>query len=109
NSQNQTISWADHRYSQLTGTRPWTERQVTFTTPSNAAKIRVYLEVDHKSPDASGEAWFDNVQLEEAQVSSSYNPVVNSSFEGTTTNWSGTGGSVDSTQSFDGGYSLKTI
>ncbi|QNU22751.1 hypothetical protein IC805_07565 [Geobacillus thermoleovorans] len=73
NSQNQTISWADHRYSQLTGTRPWTERQVTFTTPSNAAKIRVYLEVDHKSPDASGEAWFDNVQLEEAQVSSSYN------------------------------------
>ncbi|OKO96214.1 wall-associated protein [Geobacillus proteiniphilus] len=107
NSQNQTISWADHRYSQLTGTRPWTERQVTFTTPSNAAKIRVYLEVDHKSPDASGEAWFDNVQLEEAQVSSSYNPVVNSSFEGTTTNWSGTGGSVDSTQSFDGGYSLK--
>ena len=107
NSQNQTISWADNRYSQLTGTRPWTERQVTFTTPSNAAKIRVYLEVDHKSPDASGEAWFDNVQLEEAQVSSSYNPVVNSSFEGTTTNWSGTGGSVDSTQSFDGGYSLK--
>nr|WP_244374823.1 RHS repeat-associated core domain-containing protein [Anoxybacillus flavithermus] len=106
-SQNRRISWTDNRYSQLVGTRPWTERQVTFTTPSNAAKIRVYLEVDHKSPDASGEAWFDNVQLEEAQVSSSYNPVVNSSFEGTTTNWSGTGGSVDNTESFDGAYSLK--
>ncbi|GAA3898318.1 hypothetical protein GCM10022628_23290 [Anoxybacillus suryakundensis] len=106
-SQNRRISWTDNRYSQLVGTRPWTERQVTFTTPSNAAKIRVYLEVDHKSPDASGEAWFDNVQLEEAQVSSSYNPVVNSSFEGTTTNWSGTGGSVDNTEWFDGAYSLK--
>ncbi|KIP21341.1 tRNA nuclease WapA [Anoxybacillus ayderensis] len=106
-SQNRRISWADNRYSQLAGTRPWTERQVTFTTPSNVAKVRVYLEVEHQSPTASGEAWFDNVQLEEAQVSSSYNPVLNSSFEGSVTNWSGTGGSVDHTESFDGAYSLK--
>ncbi|WP_183250023.1 DNRLRE domain-containing protein, partial [Anoxybacillus tengchongensis] len=106
-SQNRRISWADNRYSQLVGTRPWTERQVTFTTPSNVAKVRVYLEVEHKSPTASGEAWFDNVQLEKAQVSSSYNPVLNSSFEGSVTNWSGTGGSVDNTESFDGAYSLK--
>ena len=108
-SQNRRISWADNRYSQLTGTRPWTERQVTFTTPPSVVKIRVYLEVDHKSPDASGEAWFDSIQLEEAQVSSSYNPVINSSFEGAIANWNGTGGSVDSTQSFDGGSSLKFL
>ncbi|WP_236546350.1 RHS repeat-associated core domain-containing protein [Anoxybacillus sp. PDR2] len=106
-SQNRRISWIDNRYSQLTGTRPWTDRQLTFKTPANAVKVRIYLEIEHKSPTASGEAWFDTVQFEEAQVSSSYNPVLNSSFEGNVANWSGTGGSVDNTESFDGAYSLK--
>ncbi|GGJ71362.1 YD repeat-containing protein [Anoxybacillus voinovskiensis] len=106
-SQNRRIAWVDNRYSQLTGTRPWTDRQLTFKTPANVVKVRIYLEVEHQSPTALGEAWFDNVQLEEAQVSSSYNPVLNSSFEGSVTNWSGTGGSVDHTESFDGAYSRK--
>ncbi|WP_432419261.1 DNRLRE domain-containing protein [Geobacillus icigianus] len=106
-SQNRRLAWVDNRYSSLSGIRPWTERQVTFTTHSDAAKVRVYLEVDHRSPTASGEAWFDQIQLEEAQVSSSYNPVANSSFEGSLTNWSGMGGSIDGTESFDGACSLK--
>jgi RHS repeat-associated protein len=100
------IGYSDNRYSQLTGTKNWTERQLTFKTPANTAKIRIYLEVDHKANDASGSAWFDQIQLEKNEVSSSYNPFVNSSFEKDLGSWTGVGGSVD-TQSFDGIKSLK--
>ncbi|WP_246483938.1 DNRLRE domain-containing protein [Heyndrickxia vini] len=100
------ISWADNRYSQLTGTKKWTKRQLTFKTPENAAKIKIFLEVDHTSTDASGEAWFDALQLEQGEVSSKYNPVINSSFEQSLGNWSGSGGSVDKT-GFEGDKSLK--
>ncbi len=102
---NKEISYADNRYSKLAGKRSWTDRQVTFTTPANASKIRIYLEVEHKDPNAFGEAWFDAVQLEKAEVSSSYNPIVNSSFEGEFTNWSGTGGTIVN-DAFDGIKSL---
>lgn len=105
----QNNKWADNRYSQLAGTRPWTERQLTFTTPANTTKIRVYLEVDHKDSQASGTAWFDGIQLEQTQVSSSFNPVNNSSFEDSLNKWTGTGGAIDNSTSFDGSQSLKIV
>ncbi|MCP1124264.1 hypothetical protein NKR74_13245 [Bacillus sp. 3103sda1] len=58
-----------------------TKRQLTFTTSSETRKVRVYLEMDHSGSGVGGSAWFDNIQLEEGPVSSSYNPVANSSFE----------------------------
>ncbi|PLR76189.1 wall-associated protein [Bacillus sp. V3-13] len=73
--------WRDNRYAQMTGTHDWTKRQLTFTTSSETRKVRVYLEMDHSGTGIGGKAWFDNVQLEEGPVSSSYNPVANSSFE----------------------------
>lgn len=106
-SNNNHISWADNRYSQISGTRAWTERQLSFKTPSNTAKIRIYLEVDHRDATASGTAWFDMIQLEKADVSSSYNPVINSSFNGSLTGWTGTEGSLDSSNGFEDKTSLK--
>ncbi|XQY93684.1 DNRLRE domain-containing protein [Metabacillus sp. HB246100] len=106
-SNNAHISWADNRYSQISGTRTWTERQLSFKTPSNTAKIRIYLEVDHRDATASGTAWFDMIQLEKAEVSSSFNPILNSSFNGSLTGWTGTGGSVDSSNGFEDNTSLK--
>jgi RHS repeat-associated protein len=100
------ISYLSNRYSGLTGTKSWTERQLTFKTPANTANIKVFLEVDHKSNSTSGDAWFDAIQLEKSEVSSSYNPIINSSFEKDLSNWTGIGGSID-TQSFDGSKSLK--
>ncbi|OIK14254.1 Wall-associated protein [Bacillus sp. MUM 116] len=100
------IIWVNNRYSKLSGTTPWTERQITFTTPDNAATARIYLEVEHNDPSASGQAWFNAIQLEQSDVSSSYNPIVNSSFENSLKNWSGSGGSIDA-ESFDGDHSLK--
>ncbi|WP_391201581.1 RHS repeat domain-containing protein [Psychrobacillus sp. L4] len=110
-SQNNIISWVDNRYSKLAGKKDWTHRQVTFKTPNNAAKIRVYLEVEHKDDTAEGQAWFDAIQLEKAEVSSSFNPILNSSFEGKDTNWTGTGGKFDtiSDNVFDGSQSLQVI
>lgn len=103
---NRRLGWTDNRYSKITGTKPWSERQLSFVTPANTAKVRVYLEVDHRSPLGIGTAWFDMVQLERAEVSSGYNPVQNSSFLNSFTNWSGTGGSIDSI-GFDDTKSLK--
>jgi len=108
-SNNSHISWADNRYSQIGGTRTWTERQLSFKTPSNTAKIRIYLEVDHRDATASGTAWFDTIQLEKAEVSSSYNPIQNSSFNGSLSGWAGTGGSLDSSSGFEDNTSLKVI
>ncbi|OCA85770.1 Wall-associated protein [Bacillus sp. FJAT-27225] len=105
-SQGTHLAWTDNRYSQLSGVRSWTDRQLTFKTPASAAKIRVYLQVDHRDSAARGEAWFDAIQLEKAEVSSAYNPLINSSFENILSNWTGTGGTVD-TLGFDGSKSLK--
>lgn len=104
---NARIAWADNRYSKIGGTRTWTERQLSFKTPDKTSKIRIYLEVEHLDATASGEAWFDMIQLEKAEVSSSYNPIVNSSFTSTFTGWTGTGGSIDTSNGFEDTTSLK--
>lgn len=78
-----TTIYADNRYHYLSGTNDvWTERQLSFETPPGVKTIRVYLEADNGSAGLSGgTASFDNIQLEYGQVSSSYNPVINSGFE----------------------------
>ncbi|SEN28291.1 RHS repeat-associated core domain-containing protein [Terribacillus saccharophilus] len=98
-SNGKRIGWTDNRYGQITGKQNWTERQLTFKTPDNTAKIRLYAEVDHRNNSAHGTAWFDKLQVEKAEVSSSFNPIENSSFKANTV-WngtSGTGESLDST------------
>ena len=104
--------WRDNRYSKLTGTNEWTERQLTFRTTAETRQVRIYMQVEHQNDaNAGGTVWFDNMQLEEGVVSSSYNPVLNSSFEGDLDNWSlysGTG-TVDIAYSIDGGQSLKLV
>lgn len=105
------IQWTDNRYGQLTQNHDWTERQLTFTTPTNGAQVRIYLELDHDSSTATGTAWFDQIQLEKVQVSSSYNAIENSGFENDLTSWNssvGTG-TPDSSQKFDGEKSLKMV
>lgn len=104
---NAHISWVDNRYSQISGTRTWTERQLSFKTPENAAKAIIYLEAEHTDADASGEAWFDMIQLEQAEVSSSYNPLNNSGFSNALTGWTGSGGTADSSGGFEDNTSLK--
>ncbi|MEM5640841.1 hypothetical protein AAHH71_30190 [Bacillus toyonensis] len=104
--------YRDNRYSKLTGTKEWTERQLTFRTTADTKRVRIYMEVEHQNdPTAGGTAWFDNMQLEEGVVSSSYNPVINSSFEDGTTDWWGFKGNIsaDSNQTIDGGQSLKLV
>ncbi|HDR7512209.1 DNRLRE domain-containing protein [Bacillus toyonensis] len=78
--------WHGNRYSNLQGTKDWTNRQLTFKTTNDTRKAKIYLEVEHTNASAGGTVWFDKLQLEEGEVSSSFNPVVNSSFED---NWSG--------------------
>ncbi|WP_186321409.1 DNRLRE domain-containing protein [Bacillus sp. FJAT-22090] len=105
-SQNKLISEMDNRYSKLAGKRSWTDRQLTFKTPNNVTKTKIYLAVEHKDATASGDAWFDAIQLEKAEVSSSYNPIINSSFENGTSDWVGTGGTTV-VNAFDGSKSLE--
>ncbi|SDB82265.1 DNRLRE domain-containing protein [Shouchella lonarensis] len=102
------LRWIDNRYSQLVGKNDWAERQLTFTTPANTAKLRVYLEVEaiKNGANAKGTAWFDRVQLERAEVSSSFNPIANSSFLHGLKNWNGTGGTVGN-EGFDDNKSVK--
>lgn len=103
---NKRIAWGDNRYSQISGNRTWTERQLSFKTPAKTAKVRIYLEVDQSDVNASGTAWFDMIQLEKAEVSSSYNPIINSSFK-SLTSWTGSGGAIESSNGFDDSSSLK--
>ncbi|MFC7441143.1 DNRLRE domain-containing protein [Laceyella putida] len=101
--------WKDNRFSRVSGTQDWTQRQVTFTTAADTVKVRIYLEVDHSSLQGVGTAWFDEVMLEAGDVSTDYNPIENSSFEEGLAYWrtsAGTG-SVDTANAFDGAQSLK--
>ncbi|MFD3447575.1 DNRLRE domain-containing protein [Microbacteriaceae bacterium 4G12] len=104
--------YRDNRYSKLTGTKDWTERQLTFRTTEDTRRVRIYMEVEHQNDaTAGGTVWFDNMQLEAGVVSSSYNPVLNGSFENNLENWllyTGTG-TVDTTVAIDGGQSLKLV
>ncbi|WP_273848349.1 DNRLRE domain-containing protein, partial [Halalkalibacter alkalisediminis] len=79
--------WIDNRYNYLSGTNDWTERQLSFKTKPGVNRIRVYLEIDDEANGSTGgAAYFDNIQLEHGQVSSSYNPVQNSGLENITPN-----------------------
>ena len=69
----------------------------------------MYMEVDHKDKDGKGKAWFDEVQLEKGEVSSSYNPVQNSSFTSATENWNVSGASVDSEEGFNDDGSIPVF
>jgi len=104
---NKRIQWINNSYSTLAGKNDWTKRQITFTTPSNAGKAVIYMEIDHNDKDGKGKAWFDEIQLENGEVSSSYNPVQNSSFSEKTAGWSGSGGSIDEEEGFNDDDSLK--
>lgn len=115
-----TVGWADNRYHHLTGTNPWTERQLSLKTPAGVTHIEIYLEVDNGYKNLKGgSAIFDNVQLTYGQVSSTFNSVQNSGFElndeilpTTFTNWTYIGalkGAYDYDEVFDGDYSLKVL
>ncbi|KDN91192.1 hypothetical protein EF87_20220 [Bacillus amyloliquefaciens] len=101
------IQWIHNESGALAGKNDWTKRQITFTTPANAGKAIVYMEVDHKDKDGKGKAWFDQVQLEKGEVSSSYNPVQNSSFTAKADGWSTSGAAADLDEGFDDDSSLK--
>ncbi|BCC57733.1 TPA: DNRLRE domain-containing protein [Bacillus cereus] len=74
-------NWFDTRHNRIEGEKDWTNRQVTFKTTDQTKKVRIYLQVDYNRADSSGSAWFDKIQLEKGEVSSSFNPIENSSLE----------------------------
>ena len=76
-----------NRFSKITGNTKWKERQLSFKTKPGTTKAVIYLEVENHSAPVSGGAFFDNIQLEEGPVSSSFNVINNSSFEQGDTNW----------------------
>jgi len=86
-SENKAISSASNRFNKITGSTKWKERQLTFKTGSTAEKVEIYLEVESHNSPVSGNALFDNIQLEEGAVSSSFNIISNSSFEKNDENW----------------------
>ncbi|MBP0726704.1 RHS repeat protein, partial [Bacillus sp. RG28] len=106
NASGTKIGSSDGRSVQLKRNQGWTNRQFTFKTPAGTTRIGVFLEVDHYTSTASGDAWFDNVQLEKSEVKSQYNPIENGGFENGLSSWTGTNGQND-TDSFDGNSSLK--
>ncbi|MBJ8055061.1 DNRLRE domain-containing protein [Bacillus cereus] len=108
--------WNDNRYNKLQGEKDWTNRQVTFKTTEQTRKARIYLQVENGGASTTGSAWFDKLQLEKGEVSSSFNPITNSSLENMMENgcipgWiRGDGTSCDSKETahegFTGGSSL---
>ncbi|MFB7142574.1 DNRLRE domain-containing protein [Gottfriedia sp. NPDC056225] len=93
----------------INGKQDWINKQFTFTAPEGATKFQVKLEVDHSSASGKGDVWFDSVQLEKAEFQSSFNPVENGGFENALSSWTGTGGTVDTTERFDGKSALKIV
>ncbi|MGU3372269.1 DNRLRE domain-containing protein [Bacillus mycoides] len=73
--------WHDTRHNKVQGTRDWVNRQVTFKTTEQTRKVKIYLQVENGGSSTGGSVWFDKIQLEKGEVSSSFNPVLNSSFE----------------------------
>ncbi|HFK1764257.1 wall-associated protein [Bacillus wiedmannii] len=76
--------WNDNRHNKVEGTRDWVNRQVTFKTTEKTRKVKIYLQVENGGSSTSGSAWFDKIQLEKGDVSSSFNPITNSSLENMT-------------------------
>jgi len=87
NDSGKPVGSGSNRFNKVTGDTKWKERQLTFTTTDTAVKIEVYLEVESHTTSLSGTALFDNIQLEEGPVSSSFNIVNNSGFEKDDTGW----------------------
>ncbi|QLC90859.1 DNRLRE domain-containing protein [Priestia megaterium] len=87
NDSGKPVGSGSNRFNKVTGDTKWKERQLTFTTTDTAVKIEVYLEVESHTTSLSGTALFDNIQLEEGPVSSSFNIVNNSGFEKDDTWW----------------------
>ncbi|MED3020543.1 wall-associated protein, partial [Bacillus thuringiensis] len=73
--------WNDNRYNKVQGEKDWTNRQVTFKTTEQTRKAKIYLQVENGGASTSGTAWFDKLQLEKGETSSSFNPITNSSVE----------------------------
>lgn len=109
----------DNRYHYLSGTNStWTERQLSFKTSANATKIKIFLQVDNANAGVGGgNATFDNIQLEYGEVSSTYNPVINSGFEQASDTYptvfegwtSGELGAYDEEEVFDGDLSAQVL
>ena len=94
----------------------WQRLSVTFTVPSGATKVNCNIMVR----DATGEAWFDGMQLEEGTSASPFNMINNSSFERYSQasngaylpqDWSGyltdSGDSVNNAYSKDSGHAFR--
>ena len=94
----------------------WQRLAVTFTLPSDATRMNINIMVR----DATGEAWFDGMQLEEGTSASPFNMINNSSFERYSQasngaylpqDWSGhlfdSGDSVHNTHQKDDGHSFR--
>ncbi|WP_242311941.1 DNRLRE domain-containing protein [Bacillus cereus group sp. BfR-BA-01331] len=73
--------WNDNRYNKVQGEKDWINRQVTFKTTDQTRKVRIYVQVENGGASTSGTAWFDKLQLEKGETSSSFNPITNSSLE----------------------------
>ncbi|MGG4438650.1 DNRLRE domain-containing protein [Priestia megaterium] len=87
NDSGKPVGSGSNRFNKVTGDTKWKERQLTFTTTGTAVKAEIYLEVESHTASLSGTALFDNIQLEEGPVSSSFNIVDNSGFEKDDTGW----------------------
>lgn len=103
NDSGKPVGSGSSRFNKVTGDTKWKERQLTFTTTETAVKVEIYLEVESHTAAVSGTALFDNIQLEEGSVSSSFNIVNNSGFEKDDTGW------VKSTSSSTEGPTKWTI
>ncbi|MBC8829998.1 hypothetical protein IAI13_27125, partial [Escherichia coli] len=74
--------WQSNRATSIKKNGDWVKRQLTFKTSKNTRQVLLYLDNEHPAPHkGKGTIWYDNVQFEKGSVASSYNPVVNSSFE----------------------------
>ncbi|MEF7657824.1 DNRLRE domain-containing protein [Bacillus thuringiensis] len=73
--------WHDTRHNRVEGKRDWVNRQVTFKTTEQTRTIQIYLQAENGGSSTSGSVWFDKMQLEKGEVSSSFNPIENSSLE----------------------------
>ncbi|PEM49507.1 DNRLRE domain-containing protein [Bacillus wiedmannii] len=68
-------------HSKVNGTTDWTKRQILIETSDKTRELEIEAFTDHGNNEGKGTAWFDNFQLEEGSVSSTFNPVPNPSFE----------------------------
>ncbi|CDM67294.1 Hypothetical protein CM240_0115 [Clostridium bornimense] len=71
----------------ITGTMDWQRIQVTFTIPADAKSN--HLIVRPLVQEATGTAYFDNLQLEEGEVANRFNYIANSGLNGVNASCSG--------------------